>query len=231
MNLVDRLFDHLDDWRHLPNYQLERRADVFFSLYLAGVLAAKYCCAIQPIIVPEFPLRIGSITNPENANKSFKVDYFALSEHGDQAFLVELKTDSTSRREKQDWYLRKASEAGLKTLLRGVLDIFAATAAKRKYYHLLLLLEELKLLAIPPFMKELARKDSLVGITEASRGVIVECGEVTPRIVYIQPHGDSENSISFNFFANVVRRHDDELSVRFAKSLDAWAGSRAGSDV
>lgn len=24
MDLVTRLFDRLDDWRHLPNYQLER---------------------------------------------------------------------------------------------------------------------------------------------------------------------------------------------------------------
>ena len=32
---VNALVEHLDRWRHLPNYQLERRADIFFGLYLA----------------------------------------------------------------------------------------------------------------------------------------------------------------------------------------------------
>ena len=27
--------DRMDAWRHLPKYQLERRSDLFFSLYLA----------------------------------------------------------------------------------------------------------------------------------------------------------------------------------------------------
>ncbi len=31
---LDIIFRHLDHWRHLPSYQLERRADVFFSVYL-----------------------------------------------------------------------------------------------------------------------------------------------------------------------------------------------------
>ncbi len=42
MDIVDSLFDRLDAWRHLPNYQLERRADIFFSLYLAEALEEKY---------------------------------------------------------------------------------------------------------------------------------------------------------------------------------------------
>ena len=38
---INQLFNNLDTWRHLPNYQLERRADIFFSLYLAEVLQAQ----------------------------------------------------------------------------------------------------------------------------------------------------------------------------------------------
>ena len=33
-----QLFDRLDEWRDFPNYQLERRADIFFSLYLVEAL-------------------------------------------------------------------------------------------------------------------------------------------------------------------------------------------------
>jgi hypothetical protein len=34
MKQIDTLFDRMDAWRHLPNYQLERRADIFFAMYL-----------------------------------------------------------------------------------------------------------------------------------------------------------------------------------------------------
>jgi hypothetical protein len=35
---LDSVFAHLDRWRHLPNYQLERRADIFFSVYSWSVV-------------------------------------------------------------------------------------------------------------------------------------------------------------------------------------------------
>jgi len=38
MNRIDAIFDRMDVWRHLPSYQLERRADLFFALYLPEVL-------------------------------------------------------------------------------------------------------------------------------------------------------------------------------------------------
>jgi len=31
---INELFDLLDDWRNLPSYQLERRADIFFAIHL-----------------------------------------------------------------------------------------------------------------------------------------------------------------------------------------------------
>jgi hypothetical protein len=62
MNKIDDIFDKLDDWRHLPAYQLERRADVFFSIYLPELLEERYGFEIEGL-VPEFPLRIGTITS------------------------------------------------------------------------------------------------------------------------------------------------------------------------
>ena len=54
MKQIDALFDRMDSWRHLPNYQLERRADLFFALYLSKALEAKLGFPIRPELVPEF---------------------------------------------------------------------------------------------------------------------------------------------------------------------------------
>ncbi|MFC1936848.1 hypothetical protein ACFLYP_04200 [Chloroflexota bacterium] len=63
MNCVNELFDNMDDWRHLPAYQLERRADIFFSVSLPSLLESKFEIEIDDII-PEFPIRID--LTPEN---------------------------------------------------------------------------------------------------------------------------------------------------------------------
>ena len=84
-----KLFDLLDDWRYLPAYQLERRADVFFGMHLKEILHKKYGSEIDEII-PEFPIRKGSLPqntlfnkNPkERKNQSFKNLFKKLSDKG-----------------------------------------------------------------------------------------------------------------------------------------------------
>ncbi len=61
MSKISVAFDNLDQWRHLPNYQLERRADIFFSLYLKEVIEEKYHVKLHNQIIPEFPVRVGTI--------------------------------------------------------------------------------------------------------------------------------------------------------------------------
>ena len=41
MDRLEALFRNLDRWRHLPNYELERRADIFFSIYLVDLIAGS----------------------------------------------------------------------------------------------------------------------------------------------------------------------------------------------
>jgi len=36
---IEKLFDLLDDWRRLPAYQLERRADIIFAVHLEKIFA------------------------------------------------------------------------------------------------------------------------------------------------------------------------------------------------
>ena len=74
MKQIDTLFDRVDAWRHLPNYQLERRADLFFSLYLSKVLEATLGFPVADQIVPEFPVRIVTIYPDKRRFKPSRLD-------------------------------------------------------------------------------------------------------------------------------------------------------------
>ena len=87
---ICRIFDTLNDWRHLPAYQLERRVDLFFAIYLPYALEARRCVKIKEGLVPEFPIK------KKGNNRSEKADYLAISKDGDCIFLIELKTDMNS---------------------------------------------------------------------------------------------------------------------------------------
>src|SRR3954471_10553150 len=103
---IDDVFDLLDDWRLLPDYQLERRADIFFALYLSEFLAAHLDVPVRPLLIPEFPCRFGTIRDACDSNQSCKIDFVALSKDGTRAFFIELKTDPASRNDKQNANMR-----------------------------------------------------------------------------------------------------------------------------
>jgi len=228
MDKINVIFDRMDAWRHFPNYQLERRADIFFALYLPEVLEAKLGFPVRPELVPEFPVRIGTIYPDTPTSKSYKIDYLALSVDSDKAILVELKTEGLSLRREQDEYLRAAQNAGLIRLLEGLLDIFRATNSKRKYFCLLEQLGSMGLLRVPAQMTEIMSRPSLQGVNEASRQVEVTAQARETIVIYVQPNGTGSAIVSFSDFANIVRRHDDPVSLRFAASLHEWAAVRAG---
>lgn len=67
---ISGLFGLLDRWRHLPDYQLERRADIFFALFLPEVLRAHFAkqnrsIEINPVLIPEFPIKEKIATGPK----------------------------------------------------------------------------------------------------------------------------------------------------------------------
>lgn len=219
----------MDTWRHLPNYQLERRADLFFSLYLPLVLQKKTGTNINPNFIPEFPVRIGTIEPNSKSNQSKKIDYLALSQDGTQCFLIELKTDLSSRNDTQDTYLIQSKELGIPTLLDGVQLIFKATNAKRKYFCLLQQLEDLKQITIPQKMKEIIKRKSLQGITSAADDITITTKVQSIQIIYIQQNGNGNNIINFEEFASIIENINDSIAPRFAKSLREWASTQAGS--
>ena len=209
----DRVFDLLDAWRHFPAYQLERRADIFFAVYIPRVVQHRYGAQVAHII-PEFPIRIGTIYPDIPINKSYKADYLVLATRPTLNLLVELKTDDTSRRPTQDRYLHAAKEAGLKKLVDGVLAIADASQAKRKYASLLAALDS----------AGLTRFDGNAHFNTTPPDFVIS-------LLYIQPTSSPEDlsAMGFTELADVIADPIDQLSLRFASSLRTWASSRPGA--
>jgi hypothetical protein len=204
--LIDKLFSQLDEWRHLPSYQLERRADVFFAIYLTDIIKRKYYQDVE-YIIPEFPVRIGTIYKHHgfaNPNLSFKIDYVAVCNKTKKVFLIELKTDDGSRREKQDNYLSNARAINIPDLVDGILEIYKVTSSKKKYDNLLSLLSNIGWV-------------DNVAIKNTSTNYEIE-------IVYIQPNADESDKtiITFNEISNILADKQDELTKRFIKSILEW---------
>jgi hypothetical protein len=217
---INQLFDNLDQWRHLPAYQLERRADIFFSLYLAEVLASKaeFGFTKQPTLIPEFPIFYGSLRTLKNNtqlygnssdNQSFKIDYLAISKDRNNAVFVELKTEDKSSKVEQIENMGDAAALGMNVSV-------AAVLAKREN-------------ASP---KYITLRDSLNGEFSATSKT---------RIAYILPNppagkikaaierqADIATVITFADFADVVEKHPDYISARFANSLRKWACTKVG---
>jgi hypothetical protein len=215
---VKDIFDRLDAWRHFPGYALERRADIFFSLYLREVIAGELNVELAETIIPEFPLK------HSHNNQSDKVDYLLCSTDCQSVFLVELKTDIASLRTPQAAYLERAKAAGLTVLLGDVCTIVRATDAVYKYHQLLRGLSTLGLLLLPVELQADALSASKREVRALLHKVDVQqLSRATVDIVYIQPlHQKQPNRIDFQTFARYVARHDDPISRRFAESLRRW---------
>ena len=204
--IIDNLFDLLDDWRNLPSYQLERRVDIFFALHLKTIFW-KILGTNVDLIIPEFPVRVGEISEKlPGLNKSFKIDYLVYSKDNQKVYLVELKTDQRSLREKQDWYLNNAAKIKVSGLIDGIVKIYAATKQKTKYDKLLEKLEKIHWID---------RIDNKV----KNLNCMIE-----PEVIYIQPINDTgrENIISFDKIISALNHSVDPLTVRFLKSLEKW---------
>ena len=183
------IFELLDRWRHFPAYQLERRADIFFALYLPGIVEHALGVKLDPRVIPEFPLK-----RADN-HQSTKVDYFLLSEDRSRAFLVEFKTEMESRNEKQDAYLVAAKERGLNALLRDIPFIAAASNQQAKYVHLLSALEEMGLMTLPRDVGAYAFPKARRGISNRLKKVEIVETNAAIEVVYLQPRDDGEQGI------------------------------------
>ncbi len=140
------VLERLTEWRNFPKYQLERHVDVFLSFFMREVLERKFSRAISATIIPELPI---PIRDDGEHNRSWNVDFVLFSRDLEIAYLVELKTDETSVKQKQDERLAgllQRQNTGVRVfdavILPGIQRIAKATKHRWKYLCLLRALEE-----------------------------------------------------------------------------------------
>jgi hypothetical protein len=117
-NKIEKIFSNLDIWRKLPKYQLERRLDIFFTIYLKEIVEVFYKeilnekdIKLSEVIIPEFPLK------KDGSNNSTNVDYVMFCKKKTKVILIELKcTDVSSVNDKQIEYLKKSKDIGWNNL-------------------------------------------------------------------------------------------------------------------
>ena len=242
---VAQMFNLMDRWRHLPGYRLEGRLAPFFELFLRDVLAESLDVDIHPVVIPEFPLRKGTLLGENGSNQSYNVDYVAFSDDRNKAFLVELKTDMGSIDDDQKHYLINARNKGIEPLVWGILKICGSkgTRKRSKYVHLLHRLAKLELVKIPD-QDKLYRKTFPAprrGWTDAFKRVKPAVGESLEfaQVIYILPECQKDDPelgiryIDFCEVANIVQKRG-ELGYHFANYLRQWippAGGRDPRDV
>lgn len=217
----------LDRWRHLPAYQLERRADVLFAMFLPEVLEKRFRAA-NLCLIPEFPIKKSLLQAYRNdtTSNSIKVDFLAVEKADDgeapkRAFLVELKTDMASWKSEQERDLNDAASLGLRALVEGVMDIARATNETRKYGHLLSLMSYLGLIKSEEPLFPVSKKV----LNEIDCKVTGDC---CLKLVYVQPQVPA-NTIDFNAFAETIEQGGtDSVRQTFACYLRKWADEVAG---
>ncbi|MDO8577756.1 MAG: hypothetical protein Q7R50_01080 [Dehalococcoidales bacterium] len=235
MDAAEEIFNRLDDWRHLPAYQLERRADIFFALYLHDVIGRKTSSTINPHVIPEFPLK------KADSMQSVKADYVAFSKDLAHVFLIELKTDCKSLDIEQLMPYVKVKENGFADTIDGLRKIMKGTKPKfrSKYLSLWRSLEQIYLKSVPGTEDQV--RENIGAVIQRVRATspcvhiycILPTDPVTSSSETTLKRGACMRAqgievIDFAEFAISVDRHDDVFSKRFATSLRKWSQVEAG---
>lgn len=97
--LIEGIIELLKKNKKFPNYQAERRVDIFVNYFLERILT-EYLNTPTTFVCPEFPLKTANVNkNGKSRNLSTKLDY--LCSTADEIIYVELKTDHKSIKPEQ----------------------------------------------------------------------------------------------------------------------------------
>lgn len=239
MSTLERIFASLEAWRHLPAYQLERRADIFFAMFLPEVLGKRFGTSIDQTVIPEFPIKKAS------NHLSTKVDYLALSKDKSSAFLVELKTDLESKSPKQEKILIDTAKRGLRAVVEDLIRIVRKPRdpqPRQKHVHLFYHLRTLGMLTCcnedglyeKAFGGDSTGVYDILDTVSAASWICDDRPKVTP--LYIQPQrckGDLTDVVDFETFASIVEEGQGTEDFRrlFASYLREWACTKAGESI
>jgi adenylylsulfate kinase len=214
---VYQVFQNLDDWRHLPNYQLERRADAFFSVYIRELVERHVKEPLKRTVIPELPIK------QLNSNRSDKVDYVLFGASGERVYFVELKTDNASVRNAQDDYLKASQSGGFANLLRDLEDVVCATSSRRKYLHLLRRLSDAGAILMTNELSRGAHGEAILP-GSLTKGCLKAVGNPEIRVIYLVPSArEGCDCITFGDVIEYLASLPDEFSATFAKFLRAWS--------
>lgn len=207
MNWKD-YFEVMADWKRFPEYKVEPRIDSLVGYFLPQFIADYLSIKVVGII-PELPIRLATVKPKHEgtnyADRSYKVDFLIIGNNGKNC-LVEFKTDSGSRRDVQDAYLKEAKFVGTKLIIEGILQIASVSSYKKKYDHLI-------------------AKLRLVGLINDKN----KYSEVNPsfEVVYVQSSNlkKEESVIDFVWISNWLKEKypNSEFEIEFAKALKLWA--------
>lgn len=200
-------FATLKNWKRLPAYKAEPRVDSLVGHFLPRLLGDLLGIEVVALI-PELPLRKGTLCvefeGTVHAERSWKVDFLAVGP--DRNWLIEFKTDSGSRRDVQDDYLRDAVRVGTGAVVDGIVRIASVSPYKRKYAHLL---------------GTLSSAGLLQGERWTGRNPAME-------VLYVQPSAPvvGEKGIGFVQIADWLEALPEggEFERAFAGALREWAG-------
>ncbi len=200
-------FEMMIDWKKLPAYKAEPRIDSLIGYFIKPILE-EYLKEQLEEIIPELPIRLGTVSpileNTKYAERSYKVDFFAIGNKGVN-YLIEFKTDTNSRRTKQDDYLKVSSELGTSRLINGILKIATVSSYIKKYNHLKSKLQSVGLLN-ERFEYSGKNKDL--------------------KIIYVQPSdlNKENNVIDFNWIADWLEKDlNDDFKTELANALRIWS--------
>lgn len=204
--LVNEIFDRLDEWRNYPAYLLEGRTDILFGIYLPNIIKKRFGSTVDHII-PEFPIKAGSVFNADHTQSThpLKVNFLAICNTEQIVYMISIKADINSLRPVQHNHLIKAKQHNIRDIVDGILDIEHASMLKKKYNNLLQKLREVGWL-----------DQSLTKNT---------AGQYQIKVVYIQPIDNNglEEIITFNDIIEYLSDKDDFFTQRFCQSLASWA--------
>lgn len=222
---VRRILEQLGAWRHLPAYRLEPRADAFFGLYIHGVVERHVARELYRVVIPELPLRKGTLScDTQKPNESVKADYALFAKNDDVVYLIELKTDQASRRNKQDKNLERAKELGWHKIVDGIVQTMCATTPQHrpKYLHLLDLLEEVGAVSVPSEIYRALPGDILQHLRKVQN---LARPETAIEVLYIQPRATDKDKrrdvIDFEEFRSGLPT-DDPVARIFGEHLIGW---------
>lgn len=154
--LLIEILDLLKKNKKFPNYQAERRIDIFINHFLVQIIEAFEGNAKKvTFLCPEFPL-LKKLTDKESTREfdSTKLDY--LCHNNEQILFVELKTDESSLKESQaDIYFKHSKWSNCLIDLKNLVKDAENKKSKYlpKYKHLQEKLETIKEIDLKEFVR------------------------------------------------------------------------------